>query len=380
MSNNVSLLSNDNQNASDAGNEGSIIHYMDTFLSVVHLVCAFIGFPLNLLVISFILHSRRLHKPRNIVWLGIAFSNILILLNRSLEFCAFVLQDRNLCRIFVFMVGLPYASLLLNLFLALVDRYISITYASWYRRKVRMCYIIVGQIIAFSLLVIVTKFSYVFQFTSVDCHVNSTNGIEVAIVIHILITLCITGQIVVYYKTKKYLSGALDIGNPPTEITLSIIRSPEIAPIIEEGANLEIDNTFVNSERTPSRLKPSAQHHDSQGFLNKDTNSFFVRIGNQSISRLELEAARNLTAGIISLSIFAFPSFVLFAIGMGCVHLFSDVERCSAVAWASAYTSELNLFITIYNPIYFIVRCRDFSEALRQSFSSFRMIDGSRNQ
>lgn len=195
-------------------------------------MCAFIGFPLDVLVISIVVHFTRLHKPRNIVWLGVAFSNILILLNRCLQFCAFMLQDENLCRIFIFMIGLPYATLLLNLFLALIERYVNITYASWYRRKIRICYIVVGQITAVTLLIIVTKVPYIFRLADVNCLLSEIDSIELLVVIHFLIALCIIGQIIVYYKTKDVLLVAGDHVYPQSDITISVLRHP---PNTKEG-------------------------------------------------------------------------------------------------------------------------------------------------
>ena len=377
MNSNLSLFKE--ANGSEPANDSSLLLqiYMDTFLCVTHLTCGFIGLPMNILLLSFIVHSRRLHKPRNIVWLGIVFSNIIILLNRLLELCAFVFQDETLCRIFIFMVGLPYAALLLNLFLALVDRYVAFKYSLWYKRQVRIHYIVIGQIAANLLLIFVAKFSYIFRLNSVDCNVNSTDGIEVSVVIHILIILCITGQILVYQKIKNCLViMSENVNTRSADLALSVIRchSSSVPTATEEAvANDDIGvatvmNDFPNKPQTVSQQR-------RQGFV-KQENSYFVRIGNQSISRLELEAARNLTAGILSLCVFAFPSFLVFTIGMGCVHFF-NAEECSSVAWASAYTSELNLLVTIYKPIFFVLRSRDFSEALRQSLSSFPTIGNS---
>ncbi len=353
MNCNLSLLSNASAFGTEIGVPLLLPLYMDTFLYVTHLMCTFIGFPLTLLVISFIVHSKRLHKPRYIVWLGVAFSNILILFHRLLELFAFVLHDQWICRILIFMIDLPYTTLLLNLFLALVDRYVSITYASWYKKHVQICYIIVGQITAVTLLIIVTKYSYIVQLVRVDYLWNSTDGIKVSVIIHILIALCIAGQITVYYKTKNVLLAASQ------NLNRHLNRETT-----EQG------NFAVNVG--DDRQNPNAQHN-RQIFFNEKDNSFFVRVCNQTISRLEVEAAHNLTAAILSLFIFSVPSFLVFAVGMGCVHYFNDIERCSAIGWASAYASELNLFITIYNPIFFIQRNRDFSEALRQSIPSFRM-------
>ena len=357
MNNNI-ISSFANANASDSAGDGNLpmLHiYMDTFLCFTHFGCASIGLPLNFVVISTILHSKRLRQSRNITWLGIAFSHIIILFNRIFELVVYVTQDRTLCSIFVFMVGLPHAILLLNSFLALVDRYVSITYFSWYKRHVKSHYIVVGQVIAVSLLIIVTKFhyirDYIFRLANVDCYVNSSDGIEVSVVIHILIMLCIVGQIIVYCKTKKILTNA---ANP--RLTISAVH-------FERRGNLQTPEgsviMVINGDET--NCDTSRQQ---RRFLRKDM---------KTISHLEVEATRNLIAGIFSLFVFAIPSCALFTIGMGCVHLFNDVEKCSAVIWASAYTSGLSSFITIYNPIFFIFRCRDFFKVFQMFLSKYEL-------
>lgn len=371
MNKNPSLLAKTNVSNSENEDSSILPLYMDSFLCVTHLMCASVGFPLNFLVISFIVHSKRLHLPRNFAWLGVAFSNIVILLNRCIELCAVVLQNQLLCRIFIFMVGLPYATLLLNLFLALVDRFVSIVYASWYKRHVQICYIIAGQIIAVTLLIFVTKFSYIFRLISVDCHFNLTDAIEVSVVIHILIVLCIAGQITVYYKTKNVLLIASQNVNPQSDLTLSVFRCHHPNRETTEQGNFAVNvgvDLLANDEENHIRHNPNTQHN-CQIYFNEEGNSFFVRVGNQTISRLEIEAARNLTAGILSLFLFSVPSIVFLVIRMSCVHFFNDAERCTALTWVLSYTSELILLFTIYHPIIFMVRSRDCTEALRKWFS-----------
>ena len=66
--------------------------------------------------------------------MGVAFSNVLVLFQHLLEFYAYHFQYKTAKKIFNLVIGLPYASLALNFFLSLIDRYISIAYCAWYKR------------------------------------------------------------------------------------------------------------------------------------------------------------------------------------------------------------------------------------------------------
>ncbi len=100
---------------------------MDRVTTVLQFIEAFIGLPLNVMMAAIIISWRRLHSPRNILWLGSAFSNLFILITINIiKFYAFHWQDVPSCKLYVFLVGIPYASLLMNLLLALIDRSICV--------------------------------------------------------------------------------------------------------------------------------------------------------------------------------------------------------------------------------------------------------------
>jgi len=54
--------------------------FMNTFLTCGNIFCALFGIPLNLAIILLIIVGRRLRRqPRNIILIGISFSNIFVL-------------------------------------------------------------------------------------------------------------------------------------------------------------------------------------------------------------------------------------------------------------------------------------------------------------
>nr|CAG4643425.1 EOG090X0BB3 [Ilyocryptus agilis] len=294
------------------------LSYPDNFLhlcirySLTHIACAVVGLPVNALVVYFIIRRRRLHNIRNATWLGIIFSNSFILLNHLLEVYAVEQQSETACRIYVFLVGLPYSTLILSLILALADRYVSISYPTFYKRHARrMCLAIIGEFVSFGLLCIIAKSSYVF------------GGMTT-----VLVAAQLTGQIVVYCKVRDCL--AVD-----GVVTARNIGETELSTI-------QI-NCSVNGNRC---------------------SSFFVRIGSNSVSRLEVEATRNVTVGVLAFSLFSFPILVTSAMYFGCVQITGDNAECGTYIWALSYARELVQLHSIYNPVSFSIRSPDFYAAV----------------
>lgn len=95
--------------------------------------------------------------------------------------------------------------------------------------------------------------------------------------------------------------------------------------------------------------------------------SFFIHVGTETISRLEVEAAWTLVAGVSSLIVICSPIFIVLTSSLFCHHLF---QNCSSVAWLIPYFRELVLVHTVYNPVVYIYRCREFTEALHIKLGS----------
>jgi len=83
------------------------------FKPMAILLCASVGIPLNSLIAFVIISMERLHKPRNIFWLGVIFSNLFALVTSLIEFVALYGPSRGFCTVFVLLVGIPYSVLLL---------------------------------------------------------------------------------------------------------------------------------------------------------------------------------------------------------------------------------------------------------------------------
>ena len=200
MNHSVAVLREDNSTS-------SIFHFipMDAFLATNHVVCNLVGLPLNLLTTTYIVLTRRMHQTRNILWLGVAFSNMLILVTHLVEFYAYQFQCETAQKIIIFMAGLPYASLMLNLFFSLLDRYISVAHSAWYKRNVNITWIASGQIGCFAVFCVLMKGHYLLEIIPIPSGLTITEIKIVSIVGSATLLLCVIGYIFVYVKVASYL-------------------------------------------------------------------------------------------------------------------------------------------------------------------------------
>ncbi|KAI9560102.1 hypothetical protein GHT06_014112 [Daphnia sinensis] len=267
------------------------------FLPLAIISCVSVGAPLNLLIAVVLIVQRRLHNPRHISWLGVTFSNLFAQSVSVNELIVFYLmpEGKTACWIFSLLVGIPYASLLLNLLLGLIDRFIAITYPLWHKNKVSVKLIITGH-----------------------CHKNEPHGKIIVFTLTVLVTICFIAQIVIYLKTKTYFLQHRE-GQCQSIVSLSQIERPQNVP--EQATT-----------KSPE---------------------FFVHVGSNAISKLEIEATWTLAQGVTSLAIISSPIFIVWLGAFYCSHVYDD---CTAVTWMIPYFRELVLVHTVYNPIMYIWR------------------------
>lgn len=122
------------------------VFFMDKYLASIHILFAALGVPFNLLVAGIIIFVKRLHSPRNFIWLGIGMSNIFILISFVLEVCFSKMDSSQSWFYFSKMSGLPFGSLIINFHLSLLKRYVSIHYHSWHKKNVTNQMIVASQI------------------------------------------------------------------------------------------------------------------------------------------------------------------------------------------------------------------------------------------
>lgn len=315
---------------------------MLSFLPLAIVSCVSIGVPLNLLIAVVIIVQKRLHKPRHIFWLGVIFSNLFAQLVSFNELLVFYLLPDNkpVCWAFAFLVGIPYANLLLNLLLGSIDRFVAITYPLWHKNKVTIRCIVAGQLIGVTLLTLIFKTSYFFNgiLKNISCQQHQPQGKTIVITLTILVILCLSTQIAIFLKTKTYFVQQRE-GRCQT-------------PRSSRTTELSLTSRRLN------RL--NVHEEDSM-----NSPEYFVHIGRETISKLEVEATWTLAQGVASLGFISSPILIVSLGAFFCNQFYDD---CTVVTWMIPYFRELVLAHTIYNPIMYMCRSHEFSSALRRKF------------
>lgn len=91
--------------------------YLSDYLAIYHSITSIVGIALNVTVAGAIISWSRLHMQRNIMWLGVGFSNLLLLIFHLAEVLAVYWPISPVAAdICAFISGLPNPALTLSWF------------------------------------------------------------------------------------------------------------------------------------------------------------------------------------------------------------------------------------------------------------------------
>ncbi|XP_032788920.2 ultraviolet-sensitive opsin isoform X2 [Daphnia magna] len=308
------LVCNDG-NATSSWNQTGFESYppdLDGVRQFIHLACAGIGSPLNVMVANVIIRQRRLRNPRNTFWLGVIFCNLLALTNAIIEYVAFELMSAQACIIFRITAGIPYTLILVNLLLATLDRWVALTYPLFHRETVNVKLVVLVQLFFCTLVILLSTFPYWTEMIPLnECGVD-TIVLEWTTVVFLSLTLLsIMAQVQIYFKAR-------------------------------------------------SCLRKDLTRHISNHQQNR-------------INRLEVEATVTLACGVMSLCFFSLPFSIVCMVDWICRHhqisKIEPLQWCSFAQSALPYLRELLLVHSVYSPILYMIRSREFSEAFRSTIT-----------
>jgi len=365
--------------------------FMDKFLACGHLICALLGTPINLMVIQFIIFGRHLRRqPRNIIWIGIGFSNICILIINILELSVFYYPEATeLCRVRFFLNGFPATTLLMNYLFSLVERYLSMFHLLWYRRCVTVRLVSGIQLAAFVLLFFLMKSHYIFGLIEVKCTVvHPLDRTIYFVFIAVFLMLCLSGQLTLYKMIKKHLEVPGTNDDQCINGGINTTTTNAIEGVVASTSNIQQDFPITASPAEGNEDTNGAQEEAIKTFQEESVQTIikqdhqFVRIRNQMVSRLELEATRNVMLNVGLLLLFASTWITSIALTMICqaytIHQDMDdeqklkavVEQCSPYHWAISYTRLILLMAhSIYQSICYLIRSKDFCSEPDQTSS-----------
>jgi len=370
-------MDTNNESINVAAESAYLPVFMDTFLAGGHIVCALIGTPINLMMIEFIIFDPHLRRhPRNIIWIGIGFSNILVLFINILEVLVFFYPEATeLCRLRFFLNGFPATTLLMNYFFSLIERYLSTFHLLWYRRCVTVGLVSGIQLAAFVMLLFLMKFHYIFGLLEVKCTVvHPLDRTMYFVFITFFLILCFSGQLALYNMIKKYLEVPGTNEDQMTNEGINTTNNTRGEAAATSDIQREVPITGPLPERNgDSRITPEDPIETLREDINKTQNYQFVRIRNQMVSRLELEATRNVMLHVGLLLLFASSWITSVVSTMICqaftVNMDMDeeqkskavVEKCSPYHWAISYTRLILLIAhSIYQSISYVIRGKEF--------------------
>lgn len=298
-------------------------------LMILKCICCCIGIPLNVSIAVALIGNHQLRtKPRIVFLLGIIFSYMSFFVVAIIELIYWCLYPvESVCQAYVVCSALPQALLLLNLLLALGDRYFAIKHPLFHRRKMTER-LACGIVIFSSLLtVFVQNFAYLAGLRTLRCEVWLVRVKLVTITTSLLYFACTIFNFVVYRETKNLLC------------EYRTICSSRKAPLDTTGKG-----------------KVGASNRQS-------TRTMSVHVDKRKLSRIIMQATRTLVIGVTSLAVTACPSIV-FSCVFFCCRSIVDEHQCRFLNWMAPYFQELGLISAVYSPIIFIVRQRELRSAL----------------
>ena len=315
--------------------------YLDYYVTVCHLICGIFGITINIIILAFIVGLRRLHLQRTFTWLGIGFSNCLLLAYNLMEIFATFGPSPLAGKLCGFLSGWYTSSMMLNWFLSLVERYLCLKHSNWHRRHITSCWIILaGQAGCFAICLAVKSRNLIFSSSEHWKNYDLKYGY-----------LCFTAFVVGL-------------------VTLSIAWLGSIRrhylPAISFDQQLAI--WHIQSQQH-QQAENGQQVEIVQDIESQQERSPFVIIGGERVSRLDLEAARSIFIIFLVLLILTIPmvvSVIRLAVCLQWDLSLSTSPECKYWVKAMIYSRTLVVIhCFIIGPAIFVFLSRDFRSALR---------------
>ena len=319
--------------------------YLDEYLTGAHLIFGAIGIPSNLFVGGFIISLERLHTPRNLLWIGVGFSNLFILIFHILEVLTVQLSSSILGDFCAWIKHLPDLTLLLNAFLSLLERYLCVKHSAWYKSHITNKRILTGQVGVFLVLCLSFKNRHLFESVSVGWPSNLSDLNVVSSFTSIGIVLCFAIHMTVLFISIKSYPPMFNVDH---HISLRRMggNSPDDSQIMSLG-----DEEIFNNISSP-----------------------FVKIGEDRVSRMDLEGARLVSGSLLCMMLLSTPTVLLLVILDGCLQCGSQAELSDCTRLAQYFYYSLGLisahccFISPFCVVFF---CREINSALKERFSVY---------
>jgi hypothetical protein len=301
---------------------------LNTFLIVSKFISCSIGIPLNLSVVVAITGSRQLrNQPRNIFLLAITFSYLIFFVPAIVELIHWEsVPIKSVCQANVAVIGLTHALLLLNMSLALMDRYVAINHPVWYREK--MTASLACAIVTFgsALIALLIKFVYVLKPSSTLCQMWNVHTITLMTVLFLLISICTVLNWIVYRQTLKIQEHIAAAAAAEVE-NIEWVELDDFAN--KSRGSVALDDLSSNIRSMPIHYVPdiinSLDHH-------------------HLMSETEIKATRTLIVGVTSFVVTAYVSVGFVSSFFACRITMGELQ-CGNLTWIPAFYGSLIFLI-----------------------------------
>lgn len=348
-----------NKSISNSTTDGQLPVDLDTLLIVSKLITCSVGIPLNLsVVIAVTCHRQLRNRPRNIFLLGISFSYLSFFVPAIIELIDWKLSsiESAVCQANVaVIIGPPHALLLLNMSLALMDRYVAINHPVWYREKMTVSLASALVILSSAFIVLLIKFLYILGLgADASCQMWNVHTKTLTVILVILFSICSALNLIVYRQTPKCLSQ-----------TVSRLTSSNQTAITAEGEPIEwveFDD-FTNEFHNQTTLSAIDSVVDD---LSPSLRSMPVHLNVNSddlMSQTEVKATRTLMVGVTSLVATAYASVVFVSSFFVCRMIVGELQ-CGNLTWMGRYLRELSLIPAFYGSLIFLMGNEELRKTL----------------
>jgi dopamine receptor D1 len=294
---------------------------------IIKIVSCSIGIPLNISVAVTITRFRRLNrKPRTFFLLGIVLSYLSFFIVPMIELIYWgIYSDESLCHTYVAVTVVPQGLLLMNMLLALIDRYFAINYPLLHREIMTVRFASIVMILSSILIIFFLKFNYIVGLDILRCEILLVHVKMTLFCFIVLFVACAAMNIVIYRQTKILLRESRTVEATPSD-----------------------DSSVVAITQFSSAV----------------TSSMAIHVGRKKLCEMEMEATRTLIIGMTSLCIMPCLNVVFVATFFACRLVFRQSAACSSnfnEMWP--FVEDTCLIPAIYGPIIFLVRNKELRAA-----------------
>lgn len=285
------------------------------YVFIFNCLCCFISLPANLCVAILMLKRHLVSKARHIILLHLVLSSLFTSFNDIIAIIYYIWPMESLCCIYESTIGLSYVAFCFNLLLSLIDHCVAITNPLWHRRNVTLRPTIIWPFVLNFILALSVKWMFISGTALQMCCAIQVVHFEALVVTWLVLCLsCLIFLVIVYVKTWQVL------------------------PRPSRTVNVQVETILID---VPSNTKSK---------LERTNTGMSVHMGNDAITRMELEATKTFLIGAIPLLLLPLPGLIYSFSTLICLYQ-GTAQNCDTMTSLVAYFEKLMSLHAVVHPI-----------------------------